>query len=66
MAATRRKSTNLTTDSLTHVSPLYGQRRVVHRGRVAAAGSPLVVIIAQGRVHKSLEADGKTPRRNMP
>ena len=54
------------TDSPAHVSPLYGQRRVVHRGRVAASGSPLIVIIAQGRVQKSLEADGKTPPRNMP
>ena len=54
------------TDSPTHVSLLYGQRRVVHRGRVRASGIPLIVIIAQGRVQKSLEADGKTPPRSMP
>lgn len=54
------------TDSLTHVSPLYGQRRVVYRRCVATTGSPLVVIIAQGCVQKSLEADGKTPPPSMP
>ena len=50
-----------------HVLPLYGQPGVVHRGRVGGgSGSPLIVIIAQGYVQKSLKGDGKTPPRNMP